>query len=81
MIFREENNGVNEDLKYNKHYNAYETNNKKIPNNDYQKLILFKKIEENLKIGKPNLSLPKWKENLEIFLSKRKTYRKKKIRE
>ena len=76
------NNDVNEELKYNERYNSYETNNKE----DSEQLLseidfISKKIEDSLKIEEPNISLPKWKENLEIFLSKRKTYRKRKIKE
>ena len=37
------NNDVNEDLKYNKHYMLMRLIIKKIPNNDYQKLIIFQK--------------------------------------
>ena len=72
------NNDVNEDLKYDERYNSYELIIKKIPNNYYQKLILFQKnLKIILKLKNLTRSLPKWKENLEIFLSKRKTYRKK----
>ena len=49
------NNDVNEDLKYNERYNAYETNNKE----DSEQLLseidfISKKFEDNLKIEEPN---------------------------
>ena len=55
---------------------------KKSLNNDDQKLILFQNSSKRiLKLMNLTHNLPKQKENLEIFLSKRKIYRKKKIRE
>ena len=49
MIFREKNKDVNEDLKYNEHYNAYETNHKEdseqwLSETDF----ISKKFEDNL---------------------------------
>ena len=52
---------------------------KKSLNNDDQKLILFQNSSKRiLKLMNLTHNLPKQKENLEIFLSKRKIYRKKK---
>ena len=75
---KKKNNDVNEDLKYNEHYNAYETNNKEDSEQWLSEIYFIKKMKIILKLKNLTLSLPKWKENLEIILSKRKTYRKKK---
>ena len=74
---------ANEDFENYKNYNAYRVNIiKKSLNNDDQKLILFQNSSKRiLKLMNLTHNLPKQKENLEIFLSKRKIYRKKKIRE
>ena len=71
---------ANEDFENNKNYNAYRVNNKEESKQWWSEIdFISKQFEENLKIDEPNtLYLPKQKENLEIFLSKRKIYRKKK---
>ena len=51
---------------------------KKIPNNYYQKLILFKKIEDNLKIEEPNTQPSKMKRKPRDFSIEKKDLQKEK---
>ena len=83
MIFRENNNDVNEELKYNERYNSYETNNKE----DSEQLLLSeidfisKKFEDNLKIEEPNTQPSKMKRKPRDFSIEKKDLQKEKIKE
>ena len=76
------NNDANEDLKYNEHYNAYETNNKEDSEQWLSEIdFISKKIEDNLKIEESNMQPSKMKRKPRDFSIEKKDLQKEKIRE
>ena len=76
------NNDVNEDLKYNEYYNAYETNHKEDSEQWLSEIdFISNKFEDNLKIEEPNNQPSKMKRKHRDFSIKKKDLQKEKIRE